>query len=59
MKQFNKGGYVRHKNLIVNGGVPMLVKDVKDQQVQCYFFYGKNGIDKLCWFSFEDVAHVQ
>ena len=37
----------------------MLVKDVKDQQVQCYFFYGEDGIDKEGWFSFEDLVYVE
>ena len=55
-EMIKKGDYVRHKNPLINGGRLICVNDINEDQtqLQCSYFFGKEEIDKLEWFSISD-----
>lgn len=58
MTEIKKGDQVRHKNILMNGGVPMNVIDVKSEQALCDYFEGSDMIHKQNWIDLSQLDKV-
>lgn len=55
MEQIEVGDKVRHKTLIVNGGLGMNVSDVTEDKTLCEYF-DENAVHKKQWFEMKDLT---
>lgn len=58
MTEIKKGDQVRHKKVLMNGGVPMHVFDVKNGQALCEYFEGAEMIHKQNWIDLSQLDKV-
>ena len=58
MEPIKPGDYVRHKNKLLNSGMPMSVVATDGQKAKCAFFEGSEAIHREAWFDFEELIIV-
>lgn len=58
MSEIKQADRVRHKVILLNGGVPMNVLEINANQVKCSHFEGPNQILKETWFDKDDLEII-
>ena len=58
MTIINEGDKVKHKILLISGGLAMNVLEVSDSKALCDFFEDTEMINKQAWFDFDDLEVV-
>lgn len=58
MRQIQEGDKVRHKTIIMNGGLAMNVLKIENGKALCEHFEGPDGIHKQTWVDLSELEVI-